>query len=380
MDLDALEHNVRLTLDRLPEGALTLRPATKSLRHQALIRRILELGGDRFRGLMCFSVEEALALWQRGFDDLLIAYPTTQAEPLARAAAAVGEGALLRFVVDCEAHLRALAVAAAAGPGTELRAVIELDVSYRRLAGRLHAGVRRSPIRTAPDAVSLAAAAGPGVRIDGLLAYEAHIAGLPDVHPGGRTLSAAVSALKALAVPDTRRLRAETIRALEQAGHDLTLINGGGSGSLTTTPLDPSVTEVTAGSGFVMPHLFDRLAALAGHQPAIFFALEVCRASDVGMVTAQGGGYVASGEAGSDKLPLPHAPPGLELLSMEGAGEVQTPLRVPPGVRLEVGDPVLLRHAKAGELAERFASYLLVRGGEVVEEAPTYRGEGLTFF
>jgi len=58
---------------------------------------------------------------------------------------------------------------------------------------------------------------------------------------------------------------------------------------------------------------------------------------------------------------------------------VQTPLRVPPGVSLAIGDPVLLRHAKAGELAEHFTEYLLVRGDRVEDRAPTYRGEGLCF-
>jgi D-serine deaminase-like pyridoxal phosphate-dependent protein len=44
-----------------------------------------------------------------------------------------------------------------------------------------------------------------------------------------------------------------------------------------------------------------------------------------------------------------------------------------------VGDRVWFRHAKAGELCERFASLHLVRGEEIVDEVPTYRGEGQTF-
>jgi len=64
---------------------------------------------------------------------------------------------------------------------------------------------------------------------------------------------------------------------------------------------------------------------------------------------------------------------------MEGAGEVQTPLRVPPGVDLDLGDPVFFRHAKAGELAEHFSHYDLFRGDRVVERVPTYRGMGHAF-
>jgi D-serine deaminase-like pyridoxal phosphate-dependent protein len=40
---------------------------------------------------------------------------------------------------------------------------------------------------------------------------------------------------------------------------------------------------------------------------------------------------------------------------------------------------VYLRHAKAGELCERFDSLHLVQGGRIVEEVPTYRGEGRCF-
>jgi D-serine deaminase-like pyridoxal phosphate-dependent protein len=46
---------------------------------------------------------------------------------------------------------------------------------------------------------------------------------------------------------------------------------------------------------------------------------------------------------------------------------------------LALGDRVWFRHAKAGELCERFATLHLVRGGEIADEVPTYRGEGQTF-
>ena len=61
-------------------------------------------------------------------------------------------------------------------------------------------------------------------------------------------------------------------------------------------------------------------------------------------------------------------------------GTVQTPIHCPPGVQLEIGDPVFARPAKAGEIAERFSSYLLKRGSAWVGTAQTYRGLGLTFY
>ena len=40
---------------------------------------------------------------------------------------------------------------------------------------------------------------------------------------------------------------------------------------------------------------------------------------------------------------------------------------------------MIARHAKGGELAERFAEYLLIRGGEIVAREPSYRGMGQCF-
>ena len=72
-------------------------------------------------------------------------------------------------------------------------------------------------------------------------------------------------------------------------------------------------------------------------------------------------------------------PAGLRLDRAEGAGEVQTPVLGPAARDLALGDRVWFRHAKAGELCERFASLHLVRGEEIVDEVPTYRGEGQSF-
>ena len=58
---------------------------------------------------------------------------------------------------------------------------------------------------------------------------------------------------------------------------------------------------------------------------------------------------------------------------------MQTPLRGPAAAGLRVGDRVWMRHAKAGELCERFDRLHLISGGAVVETVPTYRGEGESF-
>jgi D-serine deaminase-like pyridoxal phosphate-dependent protein len=155
-------------------------------------------------------------------------------------------------------------------------------------------------------------------------------------------------------------------------------VNGGGTGSLELTAEDPSVTETTAGSGFYAPALFDGYHHFR-HLPAVAFALPVTRRPGPGLFTCQGGGYVASGAAGADRLPRPYLPEGMALLEQEGAGEVQTPFSYSGPEAIAIGDPVFFRHAKAGELCERFETLLLVENGRVVDRVPTYRGHGMCF-
>lgn len=379
VDLDALEHNLGVLLGALREG-LTLRLASKSLRVPELMKHLTAAGNGRVRGLMTYSAHETAKLAELGFDDLLLGYPISRADEAAALTKAAAK-ATLRVVVDDLQQARLLS-AAAEGAGVTFRLCLDVDVSLRPFGGAAHLGVRRSPVRSGRDAAALARAVStlPGLKFDSVLAYEAQVAGLPDTHgPGlGEAVTGLVKRLvKQRSIPLAASRRREVVSALREAGFAVELVNGGGSGSVWSTSADPSVTEVTAGSGFVDSHLFDGYRDLPW-KPAVFFALAVCRRSDPGFVTCAGGGYVASGSAGPSRLPIVHAPEGLKPIDMEGFGEVQTPLTVPPGLaRPEIGDPVICRHAKAGELAERFPHYLLVRGQRILGTAPTYRGLGL---
>jgi D-serine deaminase-like pyridoxal phosphate-dependent protein len=156
------------------------------------------------------------------------------------------------------------------------------------------------------------------------------------------------------------------------------IVNGGGTGSIHTTRREEVITEITAGSGFFAPLLFDRYSDFS-LTPAAMFAMPVARRPSGGVATLLGGGYPASGGSGRDRLPAPHLPRGLRLDAQEGAGEVQTPVIGAAAASLRIGDRVYLRHAKAGELCERFDVLHLVEGGEIVDVVPTYRGEGKAF-
>jgi D-serine deaminase-like pyridoxal phosphate-dependent protein len=373
VDLDALEANARALVKPLAGSGKTMRVATKSVRCPELVTRVREVTGAVARGLMTYTAAETAFWAHRGEKDLLLAYPVSRDGDVAQVADANAAGAAAAVVADSREHLELLG-AAARGWRVTIPVVLEVDVSWRPLgAVGVHVGVRRSPLREPAEIVALAraAAATEGLRFHGLMAYEAQIAGVADA-------GAAVRAMKAASTRDVVRTRARIAQALSEAGVKPTVFNGGGTGTAAACASEAALTEVTIGSGFVDSHLFDHYRGLE-LLPAAYFALAVVRRPGARMVTCHGGGYVASGAAGRDRLPVPALPGGIKLLGFEGAGEVQTPLELPEGVDLALGDPVFFRHAKAGELAEHFAEYILVRGDRVVGRAPTYRGLGKCF-
>jgi hypothetical protein len=194
------------------------------------------------------------------------------------------------------------------------------------------------------------------------MGYEAQIASVNDAIPGRRLNNAVVRKIKQRSMSELMARRQQIITVLKDEGCAIDLVNGGGS--LKATALDSSVTEVTAGSAFFAPGLFQHFHDVR-FQPAAFFALQVVRVPAPRMITCQGGGYVASGRIGTDKQPRPVMPPGLGYIGIEGAGEVQTPLRLPADAPpLAIGDPVFFQHAKAGELCERFNHLLLIEAGK----------------
>ncbi|MGD0452342.1 MAG: amino acid deaminase/aldolase [Solirubrobacteraceae bacterium] len=389
VDLDALWANAA-DLERRA-GSKPIRLASKSVRCRVLQERIL--ARDGFQGTLAFTLPEALWLASGGTDDLLVAYPTTDSDALrALVAADAGiDGDLpkpprerVTVMVDCVEQLELIERAARPSQSGPVRVCIDIDTGWPIFGGRLRVGAKRSPVRTPEQAAALARAivSREGLRLVGIMAYEAQIAGLGDAPPGKPLRGVAIRAMQARSARELALRRAAIVDAVErvvaQAGAALELVNGGGTGSLERTAAEPAVTELTAGSGLYGPTLFDAYRAFAP-RPAVLFALPVVRRPGRRVVTALGGGYLASGPADAARLPRPHLPSGLRLERLEGAGEVQTPLLGAAADTLSIGDRVYMRHAKAGELCERFASLHLLEGDRIVEEVPTYRGEGQCF-
>jgi D-serine deaminase-like pyridoxal phosphate-dependent protein len=382
VDLDAMWVNAN-DMERRAAGK-PIRLASKSVRCRELQRRILQRPG--FSGTLAFTLPEALWLFAGGTRDLLVAYPTADLHALH----ALAHGAAREHVsvmVDGGEQLALIERARREGDGEAgaVRVCIDVDAGWRALGGRVRVGAKRSPLHAPAQAGAFAreVLASEGLELVGIMAYEAQIAGLGDTPPGRPLRAAAIRWMQGRSARELAARRAEIVAAVEAelAAHGaapLRFVNGGGTGSLHQTTAERSVTELAGGSGLYGPALFDSYRAFAP-RPAALFALPVVRRPGRGAVTALGGGYLASGAADSARLPQPYLPAGLALDGLEGAGEVQTPLLGAAADSLAVGDHVFFRHAKAGELCERFASLHLLEGDRIVDEVPTYRGEGSCF-
>jgi D-serine deaminase-like pyridoxal phosphate-dependent protein len=376
VDLDAFTENAASLATRARGKAIRI--ASKSLRCRALLQRLLTDGRGPFNGVLALTVAEALWLAEHGVTDIVVGYPSVDRGALSAVVHRGSSGTpdeRITLMVDAVEHLELLA-----SLGGEVDVCLDADAGLWLLGGRVRVGPRRSPLHTPTDVSVFAAEVERrrGISLVGMMAYEGQIAGVGD-HPAGRPLRGlAIQAMQAASRRELYARRRRLVAAAEGVVGPLRFVNAGGTGSLESSASEDWVTEVTAGSGLYGPALFDDYTRFRP-RPAAFYALPIVRRPGPRVVTALGGGYVASGPAGPDRLPRPWWPAGLRLDPLEGAGETQTPLQGRVADALSIGDRVWMRHAKAGELCERFNKLYLVSGAEIVDEVPTYRGEGQCF-
>ena len=373
VDLDTFDANAADLVRRA--AGKPIRVASKSLRVPALISRALD--HDGFAGVLAYTLAEALWLHETGVsDDIVVAYPTVDAAALRRLTSSPSAAAAITLMVDDPVHLDVVDETRSS-LAVPVRIALDLDAGLR--LGGQHIGPKRSPLFDTADVVAMArkVVERDGFRLAGVMTYEGQVAGVQDDVPDQRTKSLLVRRLKQASMAQLEVRRREISEALAPIV-ELEFWNGGGSGSVEATTADGAVTEIAAGSGLLVPGIFDHYAAF-DPRPAAFFGLAVTRKPTPTMATVHGGGLIASGATGQDRSPIPWAPPGLHLTGLEGAGEVQTPLTGHPAALLAIGDLVWFRHAKSGELFEHVRDVHLVRGEAVTEVVPSYRGRDLAF-
>ncbi|MED3551269.1 amino acid deaminase/aldolase [Cytobacillus praedii] len=373
LDLDAFDENCKKIAEKA--NRKTIRIATKSIRSVSLLRRILQ-SNQIFKGLMSFTPQESIFLSENGFDDILLGYPCWDMDALIKIAKINQTEKKIILMVDSFEHIDHLQRIALETSG---KFYVCIDVDMSTAFANLHFGVRRSPLNNDETVLQLAKKIQQSskLKLIGIMGYEAQIAGVSDRMPSQYLKNTFISYLKKKSIPEIAVRRTKVIQRLKDEGIPLSLVNGGGTGSLLTTTLEDYVTEVTVGSGFYSPLLFDYYQSF-NYKPSLFFALPIVRKPAPNIYTCLGGGYIASGAAGKDKMPKPVYPVGGKLLPLEGAGEVQTPVYY-ENLSLDIGDAIVFRAAKAGEICERFKEIICISNQQIVYRFDTYRGEGECF-
>jgi D-serine deaminase-like pyridoxal phosphate-dependent protein len=371
LDLNRLDMNIDLIRMRAKNKKIRL--ATKSIRSREVLKYLSHKLGEKFSGLMTYRVEESIDLLNDGFDHCLLAYPQKISIDQAMAIRELGsKNKILVLMVDSVEHILFLEKL-----GREIHFCFEicLDIDLSLQLPGLNFGVYRSPLRGVQDLNSLLEIIenSTNVKLSAFMGYEAQIAGIPDRSKKGRLFNFLVSKLKSISKRNVLSKRKIFLEKISPEA-SIQIVNGGGSGSLSFSSDDESITEVTVGSGFYGPHLFD--AYEDSFLPSCGFAIEVSRSPNPQYITCLGGGYVASGSLDQNKFPLVFSPRGLVPNKNEMFGEVQTPFLNQSHENIEIGDPIFLRHSKAGELLEHFNELLILRDHKIIDRWKTYRGEG----
>lgn len=357
-------------------GNKKVRIATKSIRCTSILS-FLQQYDDKFDGLMCYSPYEAVFLSQKDFDNILLGYPIMDYEGIKQIAYEVSKKKKIIFMCDDVLQIDLIEHVA---QELQVSLSICLDIDMSTKFGPLHFGVRRSPITNVIqiDVLLKKFANNPYIKLVGVMGYEAQIAGVADNVPNMLFKNKLIQGLKKMSYKTIKHRREEIVKYIENQGFPLQLVNGGGSGSVHSTREESVITEITVGSAFYSPSLFMQYKEY-DYKNAIGYALPIVRKPAKNIYTVTSGGFIASGSTNLDKQPTPIEPKGSSLLSLEGAGEVQTPVFYDGDEDLDIGDVILFQPSKAGEIAERFKNIYIIENNKIREQFLTYRGEGECF-
>jgi D-serine deaminase-like pyridoxal phosphate-dependent protein len=226
IDLDSVDANLRRMFAAARERGVAVRTHFKSLKCGGLARYIAATGHAAF---LCAKLNEAEVLADAGITDILIANQIVGPLKLRRLAE-LARRVRLRVCVDNAENVAQLSQVMHAA-GVTLGVLVEVDV-----------GMSRCGVPPGEPALALARQihASPGLRFDGLQAYDGHLQMLPDLAERRSKCLEGMGQVLA-----TRRL-------IEAAGLPLAIVTGAGTGTWEFVAGFEGVTEIQPGSFVLM--------------------------------------------------------------------------------------------------------------------------------
>lgn len=221
VDLDVLDGNIARIADTCRAHGINWRPHIKGNKTPAIVAREIAAGAI---GVTCAKLGEAEVMADAGIRDILIANQVVGDAKIARLVK-LRERADPIVAIDHPAHVAALA-AGRPDPGRPLRLIVEVDI-----------GMNRAGVAPGPAAAALAAevARHEGLRFVGVMAWESQALLIADPVEKRRVVRDALAELAATA---------ELCRA---AGHPVSIVSCGGSGTFPYCIEQPGMTEIQAG-------------------------------------------------------------------------------------------------------------------------------------
>jgi D-serine deaminase-like pyridoxal phosphate-dependent protein len=234
LDRAAADRNLRRMAEFFRDRPCQLRPHFKNHKCVTLARRQMAAGSAV--GMTCAKLGEAEVLAEHGFTDLLIANQVVGRRKLDRLVQ-VAHRADLKVAVDALGQAEAISRAAAAA-GVEIGILIEVDIGMGRCgvpAGQPVLDLARGIVRL------------PGLRLDGIQAFEGHAVYIDDPQQRDQTVRKSFAP-----VIESRRL-------LERHGIDVRILSGGASSTYQITGTIDGVDELQAGSYATMDWRYARM-------------------------------------------------------------------------------------------------------------------------
>lgn len=252
--------------------------------------------------------------------------------------------------------------------GTRMRLNLELDVGLHR--GGLEAG------ESLAAALKLIEANPAQLEFAGFMGYDPFVAMVPSVLGSHEELLAKVMARYQAAVDQTRRDHSVLWKP------EALTLNTAGSPTYKLHETESLSNDISVGTGLLKPSHYD-LATLAEHQPAVFIATPVLKATGPIEIPALDGKskvfswwdvnqretyFIYGGYWMADY----ESPKGLQFNSTFGHSSNQEIVNASASVGLKVDDQVFFRPTQVEGVLLQFGDLIATRGGRIVDYWPVF--------